>query len=72
MKKTSNVISIFLFIILLPFIFIANLITDIWEATKVNTDLPEQENPHETNTTYPEYPMKDFNKWSEYIYKLRN
>lgn len=73
MKKTTNVLSIILFIVLLPLIYIANRLTDFRDAWKAKTDLPDELEVRKTKTTYPpEWKENDFNTWINDIHKQLN
>lgn len=68
MKKTTNIIGGVLFYLLLPVTFLTYIIYDGFKKEKKEKEIDKPT----FHTYYPEDPAKDFNGWSDHIYKIRN
>lgn len=78
MKHVINITSIVVFIILIPFTYIANKIQDSLDGLDRRYEPEEPPIRHiKKKTVYPdgmyhECTTEDFNKWSNYIHKQLN
>lgn len=67
MKQITNLTGLILFIVLIPFTYVANKLQDIREGKK-EPDPPFP--PQQTfKTTYPDCTTKDFNEWAQHIHR---